>query len=125
MRLQWRRFESFVEARRSFSNKSCIYVQTDRSGTPIRIGKASKGLMARYRGGTGYALEAAMHDSGNLIFVAFVPAAKCAAAEAELIWRGRSVLRFNNQGKRLTPPRRCHVVHSGKVPRFQDFEAGS
>jgi hypothetical protein len=47
-------------------------VQTDAQGCPIRVGKASEGLEARYRGGTGYAIDAAMHPSGNLVFVAAV-----------------------------------------------------
>src|SRR5262249_20656748 len=36
---------------------------TDARGCPIRIGKASEGLEARYRGGTGYAMDAAMRHS--------------------------------------------------------------
>ena len=52
---------------------ACIYIQTDQQGNPIRIGKASQGLEARYRGGTGYAIDAAMHSSNNLVFVAAVP----------------------------------------------------
>ena len=58
--LRWQRFASFIEARRAFARTACIYVQADRAARPVRVGMASRGLEARYRGGTGWALEAAM-----------------------------------------------------------------
>lgn len=51
MKLNWQRFNTLTSARRAFSLIPCIYVQTDFEARPIRIGKASKGLTARYRGG--------------------------------------------------------------------------
>ena len=51
--LEWHRFTQLTEARDTFADTPCIYVQTDRDAKPVRVGKASKGLQARYRGGTG------------------------------------------------------------------------
>ena len=104
LKLEWRRFSKLTEARSAFTRTSCVYVQTDAAGCPIRVGKASEGLEARYRGGTGYALDAAMHNSGNLVFVAAVPKELCGAVENELIWQGRRQLAYNNNGK-IWPPR--------------------
>lgn len=66
--LTWRPFMKFLEARTVYKHVSCVYVQTDKRKKPIRVGKASKGLGIRYWGGTGYAMAAAMHGSGNFIF---------------------------------------------------------
>lgn len=120
--LEWHMFERLTTARSSFPSTSCVYVQTDNTRYPIRVGKASEGLEARYRGGTGYAIDAAMHGSGNLVFVAAVPKELCEAIESELIWQGRRGLPFNNNGKRTPPLRRLRLVHTGMVPRFDDFE---
>lgn len=95
IRLRWERFAVATEARKAFAKTPCVYIQTDAEGNPIRVGKASQGLEARYRGGTGYALDASMHGSGNLIFVTPVPRELCAIVETELIWRGRRVLIYN------------------------------
>ena len=89
--------------------------------TPIRIGKASEGLEARYRGGTGYALDAAMHNSGNLVFVAQVEQNLCELVEAELIWRQKTTLLYNNQGKTNPPNLRLGVLHKGDPPKFSDL----
>jgi hypothetical protein len=80
-------------------------------------------MEARYRGGTGYALDAGMHGSGNLMFVAAVPKELCGVVESELIWRGRHVLVYNNQGKRLEPVGRIGLSHEGNAPSFAGFEA--
>lgn len=66
--LAWSRFERLTAARAAFKLVPCLYVQTDRDRQILRIGKASEGLEPRYRGGTGYALDAALHGSGNLVF---------------------------------------------------------
>jgi hypothetical protein len=122
LRLEWRRFLKLTEARSAFARTSYVYVQTDAVGCPIRVGKASEGLEARYRGGTGYALDAAMHNSGNLVFVAAVPKELCGAVEDELIWQGRRQLIYNNNGKILPPSRRIRLAHEGAAPKLQDFE---
>jgi len=79
--LIWWRFTSFITARDSIGPKACIYVQADSDGHPIRVGLARSALHARYRGGTGWALEAAMYSSGNLWFVAGVERSSCEAIE--------------------------------------------
>jgi len=122
IKLTWRRFKKLTEARDAFRKEPCIYITADNLGNAIRIGLASKGLEPRYRGGTGYAIDAAMHNSGNLIFVASVAAEMCQKIEAELIWRGRSVLTYNNAGKVKPPAVRVHLVHRGKAPGFDGFE---
>ena len=113
--LRWQRFASFIEARRAFA---CIYVQADRAARPVRVGMASRGLEARYRGGTGWALEAAMHEAGNVVFVAPVAEEACAAIEATLIWTHRDVLTYNQQGKRQPPGSLVRVRHAGTSPAW-------
>jgi hypothetical protein len=116
--LEWRRFDRFIAARNAHRDVSCIYVQADREGRAIRVGKASKGLEARYRGGTGYALDAALHGSGNLWFAARVSADAVTAAEASLIWKHREQLAYNNMGKRHAPSNMVDLQHGGTPPGF-------
>jgi hypothetical protein len=123
--LEWHRFSKLRDAWPLFATKPCIYVQTDPTGCPIRIGKASEGLEARYRGGTGYALDAAMHGSGNLVFVAGVDKDLCGRIEDELIWQGRRCLSYNNRGKIVPPSRRVRVSHLGTPPLWNEFETPS
>ena len=119
--LRWLKFFKLTDARVVFSNQACVYVQADADGRPLRIGKASKGLEGRYRGGNGYAMDAAMHQSGNTIFVAPVEMALCKHVEDELIWQGRRILTYNNQGKLMPPLRRIMIDHSGEPPFLADF----
>jgi len=122
--LDWQRFAKLTEARSRFAKVACIYVQTDSRGCPIRVGKASAGLEVRYRGGTGYAIDAAMHESGNLVFVAAVAKDLCGSVEDELIWHGRKCLQYNNHGKITPPYRRVRLSHSGTPPIWNEFEIG-
>jgi hypothetical protein len=101
--LVWKRFSKFTDARDAFPDVPCVYVQTDNRGAPIRVGETSTGLESRYRGGNGYALDAAMHNSGNLVFVAKVAQGLSRDIEKELIWREKDTLAYNNQDK-LNPP---------------------
>ncbi len=121
--LHWRRYHRHTDARAEFGQSSCVYVQTDPQGRPVRIGKAGSGLVTRYRGGTGYSLDASMHDSGNLFFAAAVDSEICYQVERELIWRGRAVLIYNNVGKRAAPKVRLDLMHKGESPHFSEFEA--
>lgn len=123
LKLEWRKFTKLTDARSRFATTPCVYVQTDAKGCPIRIGKASEGLEPRYRGGTGYAMDAAMHNSGNLIFVAAVERNLCGMIESELIWQGRRCLTYNNLGKIAEPRRRMLLSHVGQPPIWNDFDA--
>jgi hypothetical protein len=114
----WTRFDSLTAARQIFGSASCVYVQADRDGRAIRVGKASKGLHSRYRGGTGWALDAAMHGSGNVVFVAPVKATLVDAVESTLIWLHRSSLRYNRVGRRVAPQLLVELDHDGDVPMF-------
>jgi hypothetical protein len=118
VRLTWTRFESLTAARRVFGSDSCVYVQADCEGRAVRVGKASGGLHSRYRGGTGWALDAAMHESGNLVFVAPVGMAVLDAVESTLIWVHRSSLRYNRLGRRVAPESLVEIEHVGEVPVF-------
>ena len=99
LKLHWHRFTKLTEARSQFARSPCVYIQADAWRHPIRVGKASKRLETRYRGGTGHAIDAAMHGSGNLVFVAAMSEHLCGHVESELIWQGRECLTQNNQGK--------------------------
>lgn len=69
-------------ARSAFPITRCVYAQADHEGHVVRIGKASKGLTARDRGGTGWALDAATHGSKNLVFAAEAEQAVSEAMES-------------------------------------------
>jgi len=117
--LAWERFPSLTAARAQYSTRCCVYVQADCDGRAVRVGKASLGLTARYRGGTGYALDAAMHGSGNLVFVAAVDLDVCELVEATLIHQHAAVLRYNNIGKLVAPAEAMEIVHEGDKPTFE------
>lgn len=116
--LRWERFERLTDAREMFGNGPCVYVQADSRGRALRVGKASRGLHARYRGGTGWAIDAAMHSSRNVVFVASVPLEYLDAVEATLIWSHRDSLPYNNVGKRVAPVALAPLTHSGDAPQF-------
>ena len=120
--LEWHRFSKLTDARRAFPKQPCVYVHTDKARNATRVGVATKGLDLRYHGGTGYSMDAAMHGSGNLIFVALVEPELCGAVELELIWQGRNALTYNNVGKRRKPLRHLALVHRGDAPTFTGFE---
>jgi hypothetical protein len=115
--LTWRRFESMTAARAAFKTVPCVYAQADPEGRAVRVGLASKGLDRRYYGGTAYALDAAMHGSGNLVFAAATD--RAAIAEATLIWDHRDSLPYNNVGRRVTPPILACIEHAGQAPLFE------
>jgi hypothetical protein len=112
--LTWRRFESMTAARAAFKTVPCVYAQADPEGRVVRVGLASKGLDRRYYGGTAYALDAAMHSSGNLVFAAATDHA--ATAEAVLIWEHRDSLPYNNVGRRVPPAILATIEHAGQAP---------
>lgn len=115
LRLHWRRFSRLTEARSTFGHTPCLYVQTDPERQVLRIGLASEGLEPRYRGGTGYALDAAMHGSGNRVYVAPVQDQELLAdVERQLIFDERPP--YNQQLPE--PRRRIRLHHEGDAPRF-------
>jgi hypothetical protein len=116
--LDWKRFDRLTEARAMFGNTACLYVQADPEGWALRVGKASGGLHARYRGGTGWAIDAAMHNSRNVVFVASVPADLLEQVESTLIWTYRESLLYNQVGKRVAPTALTPLVHRGNPPTF-------
>jgi len=116
--LVWRRFKKLTDARDAFPDVPCVYVQSEGRGVPVRVGETSVGLESRYRGGNGFALDAAMHNSGNLVFVAEVPEGLSEEIERELIWRERQTLLYNNEHKSNPPPRRMRIRHEGEKPEF-------
>lgn len=119
VRIEWERFTSFEEARKTYGRRCCIYAQADPDGYAVRVGKASKGLMVRYRGGTTFALDAAMHGSKNLVFVAPVAPRMCTAVEDALIFEHRDILDYNNVGKKKAPAQTWDLLHRGNGPRFE------
>ena len=116
--LRWQRFSTLTAARSAFGKTPCVYVQADKAGRALRVGKATSGLGSRYRGGTGYALDAAMHGSGNRVFVAAVPAELVGSVETALIWKYRDVLRYNEIGKLRSPVASLAIRHTGDTPSF-------
>jgi hypothetical protein len=116
--LDWHCFDRLTTGRAAFATTPCVYAQTDRQRRVIRVGKAGGGLGARYRGGTGYTIDAAMHESGNLVFVAAVPADLVEAVEATLIWENRDGLIYNNIGRKRQLVEAVAVIHRGDTPRF-------
>ena len=112
--LEWHRFKKLTDARRQFKVTPCVYIQTDCQGKILRIGKAEKGLDARYRGGTGYALDAAMHGSENQMFVASLASSLALSVEAILIYKLKPP--YNNQGKITPPVSQLSLKHLGELP---------
>ncbi len=106
-------------------------VQADREGRAVRVGKASLGLVARYRGGTGHALDAAMHDSGN----SGVRRGRGCRRRARPS-RARRLIYDHREGAGGIPtcrswphPERIDSLHDGGAPRFEpgtdDWRTGS
>ena len=114
--LSFQRFPSFVEAREAFRARPCIYVQTDRDENLLRIGQCDD-LWARYRGGTGYTLDAAGHGAGNLYFIADAlhDRNERRRLEATLIYALKP--RYNNQNKKRPPVNPAEYSFAGDVPR--------
>ena len=85
--LEWQPYENLTTARRMFGNRACVFVQTDPDGHPLHVGKAPRGLGAFLKGDLAYTTDAAMHGSGNRVFVAEVEAAQCAGVHRALAWQ--------------------------------------
>lgn len=116
--LRWKVFTRMSEARGTMGPLPCVYVQADEGGWPVRVGKAPHGLAAQFRGVLAEAFDAAMHGSGNLLFVAHVKGPSIAAIERELRWRLRNVCK-NGGARPARPPRlRPKLRHRGSPPKL-------
>ncbi len=114
--LEWRRFPGFLALREESRNRSCIYLQTDPEERVLRVGE-SDDLWNRYRGGTAYAVEAAMHGSGNSLFATPAPVdqAERRCLEATLIYDLQP--RYNHQHMGAAPAQRVEYLHESEGPR--------
>ncbi len=65
------------------------------------------------------------HQSGNLVFVALVPAELCLAIEETLIWAWRAALLYNNNGKLTAPRTLVEIEHRGEVPSVRGVPTGN
>lgn len=83
--LNWKRFFSFSEAVAESAAKPVLYMQTSCTGLILRIGKAAEGLGIRYNAGYQKTIDAAMWESGNMIFTAVCGADVIETIEATMI----------------------------------------
>jgi hypothetical protein len=83
--LSWKRFFSFSEAVAESAAKPVLYMQTSCTGLILRIGKAAEGLSIRYNAGYQKTIDAAMWESGNMIFTAVCGADVIETIEATMI----------------------------------------
>lgn len=114
--LNWRRFASFLQLRKEFRGCPCIYLQTDPQEKILCVGETTD-PWTRYSGGTAYALDAALHGSGNLFFAAMAPQDEIErrSLEATLIYDLKP--QYNNEHKIYPPLTRVEYVHRGDVPK--------
>jgi len=130
--LEWKRFDSFLKAQEASRRKlvddikgkeklvsfPCIYAFLDREEKIVlRIGETGAGLLKEYKTGVRYVIEAAMHGSGNRVYVAEAPADKSErkAIQDTLIYNYQP--RFNEQEKKYRPTRPVNIEHRGDIPR--------
>jgi hypothetical protein len=109
------RFTGFLKLREKFRGRPCIYLQADPNEQVLRVGETDD-PWERYRGGTAFAIEAAMHGSGNLFFAAEASPEESERRrlEATLIYEFQPP--YNNQHKDYPPLRPAQYVHEGDVP---------
>ena len=114
--LKWQRFESFLKLRKDFRSKPCIYLQTDPKEEILRVGKSAD-LYERYKGGTAYAMEAAMHGSGNLFFAAETPGDESERKQLEATMIYELQPKYCNQHKQSQPSRPVKYVNEGDIAK--------
>ncbi len=114
--LEWKRYRSFLDLRVAFRSKPCIYLQTDPGETILRIGQADD-IYERYKGGTAYALEAAMHGSGNLWFAAEAPPDERRRKQLEKTMIYDLQPRYCNQHKQDPPSYSVPYAHEGEIAK--------
>ena len=118
--LTWKCYTSMKEAGEAFRGKSCVYVIAAPSRKPLYIGETGgvDGLYGRYKGGTASSMDAALHGSGNLIFVAAIADEFRRMVENALIYAEQPP--YNKQGKiiPLSPLPVESILHAGHSPTF-------
>ena len=112
--LKWHRFESFLKLREIFRSKPCIYLQTDPEEKILRVGQ-SDNLYERYKGGTAFAMEAAMHGSGNLFFAAEASHDKNERQQLEATMIYELQPQYCNHHKQYPPSMSVKYVHEGDI----------
>ena len=112
----WQRFVTFQEALKKHKGVACLYVLTDKEERILRIGESGC-LRSRYRGGTGWMVEAAMHGSGNIVFVAAAPADQKIRQSAEALLTYRHQPPYCQRDKLVPPVEPLEIEHQGDVPR--------
>ena len=118
VKLDWSRFDSFGQAIAAGYGKGrfFVYAIADRKSGRVRyVGKASKGICSRYKGGTHTALDAVLKASRNSVFVGEFKGAPLDKVEKQLIWDWRKTL-LNVQGKKKDPTTGLKFKHKGKRP---------
>ena len=114
--LKWQRFESFLKLRQDFRSKPCIYLQTDPEERILRVGQ-SDDPYKRYNGGTAYAMEAAIHGSGNLFFVAEAPKDKSEREQLEATMIYKLQPQYCNQHKQYPPLKPVKYIDEGDIAK--------
>ena len=112
----WEQFATFQEALKKFKRAACIYMLTDKDGRILRIGESGN-LRSRYNGGTGWMVEAALHGSGNLVYVAAAPIDQKIRRDAEATLTFRYQPPYCQRDKLLAPVEPVDIEHTGDVPR--------
>jgi hypothetical protein len=111
----WEKFANFQDALKKFKRIPCIYVLTDKDGRILRIGESGN-FRSRYRGGTGWMVEAAMHGSGNLVFVSAAPIEEKIRKFAEAFLTFKYQPPYCQQNKLVAPVESMEIEHTGEVP---------
>jgi hypothetical protein len=112
----WEKFGNFQDALKKFKRVACIYLLTDKDGRILRIGESGN-LRSRYRGGTGWMVEAALHGSGNIVFVAAAPIEEKIRKSAEAILTFKYQPPYCQQNKLVAPVESLEIENTGEVPR--------
>jgi hypothetical protein len=114
--LHWERFNTFQEALKQFRLLPCLYLLIDTDDRILRIGESAD-LRARYRGGTGWMVEAALYRSGKTVFAAQAPPEERTRRSVEGWLTFRYQPQFCQRDKELPPLEEWQVEHTGDVPR--------
>jgi len=122
IKLVWHRFGTFEDARKDPIGKvSSVYVQADRKGRVLKVGKAPDSFHHRFWPDT-TTNEAAMYGSGNQIFVAEVSRKLCSDVERQMILDEHPPF---NKKQKWKPKGPITAYHSGDKPAFSSISKSS